>query len=77
MLLAVGPDVQRRVEESGFDPVVIGPGAMEAVMRSLAEPAAAAAPGTSPAFAAAMFGGVFASDYLPRSGRSPTSSCPM
>jgi UDP:flavonoid glycosyltransferase YjiC (YdhE family) len=63
--LAVGPDVQERVQEAGFDPVIVGPGAMEAVMRSFAEPDAAASPGTSPAFAAAMFGGVFAPDLLP------------
>jgi hypothetical protein len=65
VLLAVGPDVQERVERAGFDPVIVGPGAMEAVMRSFAEPEAAASPGTSPAFAAAMFGGVFAPDLLP------------
>jgi len=65
VLLAVGPDVRERVEEAGFAPVIVGPGAMEAVMRSFAEPGAAASPGTSPAFAAAMFGGVFAPDLLP------------
>ena len=65
VLLVVGPDVRERVEESGFAPVIVGPSAMEAVMRSFAEPDAAASPGTSPAFAAAMFGGVFAPDLLP------------
>ena len=64
VVVAVGPDVQARVEEAGFDAVVVGPGAMDAVMRSFAEPAATESPGTSPAFAAAMFGGVFAPDLL-------------
>jgi UDP:flavonoid glycosyltransferase YjiC (YdhE family) len=65
VVIAVGPDVQARVEGAGFEPVVVGPAAMEAAMRAFGEPAAAEAPGTSPAFAAAMFGGVFASELLP------------
>jgi Glycosyl transferases, related to UDP-glucuronosyltransferase len=65
VVIAVGPDVQARVEESGFNAVVMGPGAMEAAMRAFADPAAAESPGAGPAFAAAMFGGVFAPELLP------------
>jgi UDP:flavonoid glycosyltransferase YjiC (YdhE family) len=65
VMIAVGPDVQARVEESGFTPTVIGPSAMEAAMRAFGDPAVGG-PGVADAvFAAAMFGGVFAPELLP------------
>ena len=66
VLLAVGPDVQGRVADAGLDATVVGPAAMEAVMRTMADPAAAASPGAGPTFGAVMFGDVFAPDLLPQ-----------
>jgi UDP:flavonoid glycosyltransferase YjiC (YdhE family) len=66
LLLAVGPDVRARVEDAGLDATVVGPSAMEAVIRTMADPAAAASPGNGPIFGSMMFGGVFAVDWLPR-----------
>ncbi len=66
VLLAVGPDVQRRVEGVGLDATVVGPSAMEAVMRTMANPAAAESPGAGPVFGSVMFGEVFAPDLLPQ-----------
>ncbi len=63
--LAVGPDVQGRVEAAGFAATVVGPSAMEAAMRTMADAAAASSPGAGPAFGAVMFGEVFAPDLLP------------
>jgi UDP:flavonoid glycosyltransferase YjiC (YdhE family) len=65
VVLAVGPDVQARVEGAGFDATVVGPSAMEAVMRTMADPAAAVSPGAGPVFGSTMFGSVFAPDWLP------------
>ena len=47
VLLAVGPDVQGRVEGEGFEAIVVGPPAMEAFVRTMADPAAAESPGAS------------------------------
>jgi UDP:flavonoid glycosyltransferase YjiC (YdhE family) len=66
VLLAVGPDVQGRVEGEGLEAIVVGPPAMEAFVRTMADPAAAESPGASPIFGAVMFGAVFASDLLPQ-----------
>jgi UDP:flavonoid glycosyltransferase YjiC (YdhE family) len=66
VLLAVGPDVQGRVEGAGLEATVVGPAAMEAVMRTMADPAAAESPGAGPTFGAVMFGTVFAPDLLPQ-----------
>ena len=65
VLLAVGPDVQARVTDAGFDVTVVGPAAMEAVMEAFGDPAVAESGGVGPVFAAAMFGGVFAPALLP------------
>lgn len=65
VMIAVGPDVTERVEQSGFAPTVIGPSAMEAVMQAFGDPAVAAAAGADAIFGAAMFGGVFAPALLP------------
>lgn len=64
VVIGVGPDVQARVEEAGFDPEVIGPSAMEAVMQAFGDPAVAGSDADA-TFAAAMFGGVFAPALLP------------
>ncbi len=66
VLLAVGPDVQGRVEGAGLDARVVGPHAMEAVMRTMSDPAAAESPGAGPTFGSVMFGEVFAPDLLPQ-----------
>jgi UDP:flavonoid glycosyltransferase YjiC (YdhE family) len=65
VMIAVGPDVQSRVEESGFTPTIIGPAAMEAAMRAFGDPAVGGPGAADPVFAAAMFGGVFAPELLP------------
>ena len=65
VMIAVGPDVRARVEDSGFTPTIIGPSAMDAAMRAFGDPAVGG-PGVADAvFAAAMFGGVFAPELLP------------
>ena len=66
VVLAVGPDVQGRVEEAQLEATVVGPPAMEAVMRTMSDPAAAESPGAGPRFGAVMFGEVFAPDLLPQ-----------
>jgi UDP:flavonoid glycosyltransferase YjiC (YdhE family) len=65
VLLAVGPDVQARVEDAGFDATVVGPPAMEAVMQAFGDPAVAGSEAGGPVFAAAMFASVFAPALLP------------
>jgi UDP:flavonoid glycosyltransferase YjiC (YdhE family) len=66
VLLAAGPDVQGRVEGAELEATVVGPTAMEAVMRTMSDPAAAESPGAGPTFGAVMFGEVFAPDLLPQ-----------
>src|SRR6476620_10676490 len=65
VMIAVGPDVQTRVEESGFTPTIIGPSAMDAAMRAFGDPAVGGPGAADAVFAAAMFGGVFAPELLP------------
>jgi UDP:flavonoid glycosyltransferase YjiC (YdhE family) len=65
VMIAVGPDVQARVEESGFTPRIIGPPAMDAAMRAFGDPAIGGPGPADAVFAAAMFGGVFAPELLP------------
>jgi hypothetical protein len=65
VVVAAGPDVRPRVEASGFDAMVVGPSATDALRRALADPAAAGSTPADPAFAAALFGGVFAPELLP------------
>lgn len=62
VVIAVGPEVQTRVEDAGFDVRAVGPSAVDAVMRAFGNPAVAR---SDAAFAAAMFGGVFAPELLP------------
>ena len=66
VLLAVGPDVQGRVEAAGLEATVVGPPAMDAFIRTMSDPVAAESPGVGPIFGAAMFGAVFAPDLLPQ-----------
>ncbi len=65
VMIAVGPDVTERVEQAGFDPTVIGPSVMEAVTRAMSDPSVAGSDDADATFAAAMFGGVFATELLP------------
>ncbi len=65
VMIAVGPDVTGRVEQAGFDPMVIGPSQMEAVTQAFSDPSVAGSEDADASFAAAMFGGVFATELLP------------
>jgi hypothetical protein len=66
VLVATGPDLQRRAREHGFEVAVAGPAAMEGAMAAMADPAVVAAgDGERWRFPAAMFGGVIAPRKLP------------
>lgn len=66
ILVATGPDLQRRAREHGFDVVVAGPAAMEGAVAAMADPAVVSADeGERRRFPAAMFGGVIAPRKLP------------
>jgi UDP:flavonoid glycosyltransferase YjiC (YdhE family) len=75
VVIAVGPDVQARVEEAGFEATVIGPSAMDAAMRAFGDPAVAGS-NADATFAAAMFGGVFAPALLPELRRIADTFAP-
>lgn len=65
VMIAVGPDVQARVEEAGFDATIVGPSANDAFRRAFADPTVAGLGPADAAFGAALFGGVFAPELLP------------
>jgi UDP:flavonoid glycosyltransferase YjiC (YdhE family) len=66
VMVATGPDLQRRVREDGFVPALAGPTAIEGAMAAAADPAVRDAPaGERWRFPAAMFGAVIAPRKLP------------
>ena len=66
LVVATGPDLQRRMREHGFAAAVAGPTAMEGAVAAMSDPAVAGAgDGERWRFPGAMFGGVIAPRKLP------------
>ncbi|HEX6022021.1 MAG TPA: glycosyltransferase [Solirubrobacter sp.] len=66
VMVATGPDLQRRVREEGFAAAIAGPAALEGAMAAAADPEVRDAPADERwRFPAAMFGGAIPAHKLP------------